>query len=169
MAESTNPYTKLMEKAFSDAIPLNCQIEITYRCNHLCSFCYNSPTGQREMTTDEIFESLGKISEFGVLYVTLTGGEALCHKDFYEIAYEEAKAAGNPTSWGGWVYRLLCIKDEIGWEPFKAVYRAFTAEPYTGQDRFTRYLDELEAASGRDIRGELIPADELAWVIDQLN
>lgn len=88
MAESGNPYTKLMEKAFTDAIPLNCQIEITYRCNHLCSFCYNSPTGQREMTTEEIFTALAKISEFGVLYVTLTGGEALCHKDFYEIAAE---------------------------------------------------------------------------------
>jgi MoaA/NifB/PqqE/SkfB family radical SAM enzyme len=88
MADSGNPYTKLMEKAFSDAIPLNCQIEITYRCNHLCSFCYNSPTGQREMTTEEIFTALQKISEFGVLYVTLTGGEAMCHKDFYKIAAE---------------------------------------------------------------------------------
>ena len=88
MAEPTNPYRKLMQKAFADAIPLNCQIEITYRCNHLCTFCYNSPTGQREMTTEEIFLALGKIAEFGVLYVTLTGGEALCHKDFYKIAAE---------------------------------------------------------------------------------
>jgi MoaA/NifB/PqqE/SkfB family radical SAM enzyme len=88
MAESGNPYTKLMEKAFTDAIPMNCQIEITYRCNHLCSFCYNSPTGEREMTTEEIFTALGKIAEFGVLYVTLTGGEAMCHKDFFKIAAE---------------------------------------------------------------------------------
>jgi MoaA/NifB/PqqE/SkfB family radical SAM enzyme len=88
MAKVDSPYTKLMRKAFAEAIPLNCQIEITYRCNHLCSFCYNSPTGQREMTTDEIFTALRKISEFGVLYVTLTGGEALCHKDFYRIAAE---------------------------------------------------------------------------------
>ena len=63
MAEPTNPYHRLIEKAFSDAIPLNCQIEITYRCNHLCSFCYNSPTGQREMSTEEIFTALGKISD----------------------------------------------------------------------------------------------------------
>jgi radical SAM protein with 4Fe4S-binding SPASM domain len=89
MAEQQpNPYRKLIQKAFAEAIPLNCQIEITYRCNHLCSFCYNSPTGQKEMTTEQIFEALGKIREFGVLYVTLTGGEAMCHKDFYKIAAE---------------------------------------------------------------------------------
>jgi MoaA/NifB/PqqE/SkfB family radical SAM enzyme len=74
--------------AFAKAIPLACQIEITYRCNHLCTFCYNSPSGARELTTPQIFEALRKVSEFGVLYVTLTGGEALCHRDFFKIAKE---------------------------------------------------------------------------------
>ena len=87
MAERS-PYGRLLQRAFDEATPLNCQIEITYRCNHLCTFCYNSPTGDREMTTDQIFEALRKISEFGVLYVTLTGGEAMCHKDFFKIAAE---------------------------------------------------------------------------------
>ena len=54
-----SPYTKLVEKAFAQAVPLNCQIEITYRCNHLCTFCYNSPTGQPEMTTEQ---SSGRLS-----------------------------------------------------------------------------------------------------------
>jgi len=83
-----SPYRKLVEKAFSDSIPLSCQFEITYRCNHLCSFCYNSPTGSRELTTPQIFEGLRKIADFGLLYVTLTGGEAMCHRDFYDIAAE---------------------------------------------------------------------------------
>jgi MoaA/NifB/PqqE/SkfB family radical SAM enzyme len=77
-----------VEKAFTDAIPLSAQFEITYRCNHLCTFCYNSPTGQRELTTPQIFEALKKIADFGVLYLTLTGGEAMCHKDFWKIAAE---------------------------------------------------------------------------------
>jgi MoaA/NifB/PqqE/SkfB family radical SAM enzyme len=88
VAEQTNPYRRILQKAFAEARPMNCQIEITYRCNHLCSFCYNSPTGQREMTTDELFVALRKIADFGVLYLTLTGGEALCHKDFFKIAAE---------------------------------------------------------------------------------
>lgn len=83
-----SPYRRLVEKAFSDSIPLTCQFEITYRCNHLCTFCYNSPSGARELTTPQIFESLRKVSEFGLLYVTLTGGEALCHRDFFKIARE---------------------------------------------------------------------------------
>lgn len=88
VTQSLDPYRRLLNYAFSEAIPLNCQIEVTYRCNHLCTFCYNSPTGQREMTTPQIFEALRKIHEFGVLYVTLTGGEAMCHKDFFAIAGE---------------------------------------------------------------------------------
>src|SRR5512136_2587263 len=83
-----NPYQRLVEKAFADAIPLNAQFELTYRCNHLCTFCYNSPSGQRELTTPQIFDSLRKIADFKVLYLTLTGGEPLCHKDFFKIAAE---------------------------------------------------------------------------------
>jgi MoaA/NifB/PqqE/SkfB family radical SAM enzyme len=83
-----SPYDKLLASAFTQALPLNCQIEITYRCNHLCTFCYNSPSGAREMTTEQIFSVLKKVADFGVLYVTLTGGEALCHKDFFKIAAE---------------------------------------------------------------------------------
>ena len=88
MANQPNPYQKLVNKAFAEALPLNCQIEITYRCNHLCTFCYNSPSGEREMTTEQILEAVRKVSELGVLYMTLTGGEALCHKDFFKIAAE---------------------------------------------------------------------------------
>ncbi len=87
-ARQYTPYDKLKRKAFAEAIPMNCQIEITYRCNHLCTFCYNSPTGEREMTTPQIFEALRKVNELGVLYTTLTGGEALCHKDFFKIGAE---------------------------------------------------------------------------------
>jgi MoaA/NifB/PqqE/SkfB family radical SAM enzyme len=87
-AQNPSPYRKLIEKAFVEAIPLSAQFELTFRCNHLCTFCYNAPEGRREMTTPEIFETLRKVSEFGVLYLTLTGGEALCHKDFFKIAAE---------------------------------------------------------------------------------
>jgi MoaA/NifB/PqqE/SkfB family radical SAM enzyme len=86
--QAKNPYSYLVNRAFEQALPLNCQIEITYRCNHLCSFCYNSPTGAAEMSTEQIFEVLRKVREVGVLYLTLTGGEAMCHRDFYEIASE---------------------------------------------------------------------------------
>ena len=87
-ARQPNPYEQLLNTAFTKAVPLNCQIEITYRCNHLCTFCYYSPTGEREMTTPQIFEALRKVNDLGVLYCTLTGGEAMCHKDFFKIGAE---------------------------------------------------------------------------------
>lgn len=83
-----SPYRKLLDRAFVQAIPLACQFEITYRCNHLCTFCYNSPNGDRELTTPQIFDALRKVADFGVLYLTITGGEALCHRDFFKIANE---------------------------------------------------------------------------------
>ncbi len=86
--QQPNPYQRLVNRAFAESLPLNCQIEITYRCNHLCTFCYNSPSGAREMTTPQILETLRKVADLGVLYLTLTGGEALCHKDFFKIAAE---------------------------------------------------------------------------------
>jgi MoaA/NifB/PqqE/SkfB family radical SAM enzyme len=86
--ERVSPYQRIMDVAFANAIPLSAQFELTFRCNHLCTFCYNSPTGQKELTTPQVFEALRKISEFGVLYMTLTGGEALCHRDFFKIAGE---------------------------------------------------------------------------------
>ncbi|HEX5045410.1 MAG TPA: radical SAM protein [Candidatus Polarisedimenticolaceae bacterium] len=92
MSEGT-PYRRMVDKAFAKAIPLAAQFEITYRCNHLCTFCYNSPTGQKEMTTPQIFDALRKVADFGVLYLTLTGGEAMCHRDFWAIA-EETRRLG---------------------------------------------------------------------------
>jgi len=61
-------------------------LEITFVCNHACTFCYNCPTGQKEMTTAEIFDALKKLADFNILYLTLTGGEPLVRKDFFDIA-----------------------------------------------------------------------------------
>ncbi len=105
----------------------------------------------------------GSVSQRGVLY---TSGRIM---DFYEIAYHEARAAGEVTSWGGWLYRVLCIRDEIGWEPFRKMYRSYPSGSRTRLEKFELFFDELERHSGRDIRGTLIPADELAWVRNELD
>src|SRR5437899_11276035 len=38
------------------------------------------------MTTQEAFDALQKLADFNVLYLTLSGGEPLVRKDFFEIA-----------------------------------------------------------------------------------
>jgi radical SAM protein with 4Fe4S-binding SPASM domain len=86
--DKRTPYEKIIDTAFSQSVPLNAQIELTYRCNHDCTFCYNSPTHEKELNTEQMFEALRKIADFGVMYLTLTGGEPLLRKDFFEIAHE---------------------------------------------------------------------------------
>src|SRR5262245_38762753 len=82
---STTPYTEFMNRNFNESRPITAQWEITFKCNHLCDFCYNSPTGQKEMTTAEILAGLDKIADMGILYLILTGGEPMVRPDFWKI------------------------------------------------------------------------------------
>jgi radical SAM protein with 4Fe4S-binding SPASM domain len=77
---------EIVERNFSKASPMSALFELTFVCNHACSFCYNCPTGQKEMSTVEVIDALRKIADFNVLYLTLTGGEPLVRRDFFEIA-----------------------------------------------------------------------------------
>jgi radical SAM protein with 4Fe4S-binding SPASM domain len=77
---------ELKVRNWNNATPMSALFEITFVCNHACSFCYNCPTGQKEMTTAEIHDALRKLAEFNILYLTLTGGEPLVRKDFFDIA-----------------------------------------------------------------------------------
>src|SRR2546428_8377290 len=74
------------------------QFEITYRCNIHCVHCYtdpfNTPTHlRRELSLEEILRIFDELQEAGVLWITLTGGEAFVHPQFRRI-YQEAKRRG---------------------------------------------------------------------------
>src|SRR6266581_5961884 len=77
---------EIIERNWSRAVPMSALFELTFVCNHACSFCYNCPTGQKEMSTTEVIDALRKIAHFNILYLTLTGGEPLVRRDFFEIA-----------------------------------------------------------------------------------
>src|SRR2546428_8513874 len=77
---------EIMERNWSRAVPMSALFELTFVCNHACSFCYNCPTGQKEMSTAEVIDALKKLADFNILYLTLTGGEPLVRRDFFEIA-----------------------------------------------------------------------------------
>ena len=83
-----NPYQAMIARNWKAATPYSALFELTYICNHACSFCYNCPTGEKELNTEQVFEALRKIADFGVLFITLSGGEPLCRKDFFAIAAE---------------------------------------------------------------------------------
>ena len=79
----------LMEEMASKAsrlnIPLNVQLDLTYRCNERCVHCYLDHNDHGEMSTAEIKHLLDEMAEAGVFILTLSGGEIFLRKDFFEI------------------------------------------------------------------------------------
>jgi MoaA/NifB/PqqE/SkfB family radical SAM enzyme len=61
-------------------------IELTYRCNLDCFFCYND-LGLRgkPLTFEQYADCLRDLAAMNVLNVTLSGGEPLAHPDFFRI------------------------------------------------------------------------------------
>lgn len=81
--------------------------ELTYRCNEKCLHCFNPGAshdhGERgnrrtdELSATEWRSMLDELREIGVFRLTLTGGEALLRKDFFEIL-EAARHMGFSVS-----------------------------------------------------------------------
>jgi len=66
-------------------IPLGVQLDLTYRCNERCVHCYLDHDDHGEMNTAEIKELLDQMAAAGVFFLTISGGEILMRRDFFEI------------------------------------------------------------------------------------
>lgn len=82
---------RMVVKALRLGIPLNVQLDLTYRCNERCVHCYLDHDDHGEMTTEEVRDLLDQLAEAGVFFLTLSGGEILLRKDLFEII-EHARA-----------------------------------------------------------------------------
>jgi radical SAM protein with 4Fe4S-binding SPASM domain len=89
----------LNARAYDGCIPLNVSLELTLRCNIRCTHCYNfdrdqaRPAPDGELSMAEIRTLLDDLRRAGTLFLQLTGGEAMVHPRFWEIA-DEAAARG---------------------------------------------------------------------------
>jgi radical SAM protein with 4Fe4S-binding SPASM domain len=72
-------------KALRLGVPLGVQLDLTYRCNERCVHCYLDHDDHGEMSTAEIKDLLGQMAESGVFILTISGGEILMRRDFFEI------------------------------------------------------------------------------------
>jgi radical SAM protein with 4Fe4S-binding SPASM domain len=79
--KSTQEY---LEEHFKDKPYLmSLQIELTSRCNERCVHCYIPHENKiSDITPDLFYSVLDQCREMGVLSLTLSGGEAMLHKDF---------------------------------------------------------------------------------------
>ncbi len=88
---------EMAAKALKLNVPLSVQLDLTYRCNERCVHCYLDHHDRGELTTAEIKDLLDQMAGAGVFYLTLSGGEIMLRRDFFEIL-EHARA------------RTFCIK-----------------------------------------------------------
>lgn len=65
--------------------PIHVLMELTYRCNVRCVHCYLAGR-EDEMTLPEIERLLDQMAAAGTLVLTLSGGEVLLRRDFFDIA-----------------------------------------------------------------------------------
>jgi MoaA/NifB/PqqE/SkfB family radical SAM enzyme len=81
------------EIAREQRIPLKCKLNVTYRCNLACSFCYNGERpgpvsghpSREELRPAEIEQLLGQLKDSGTFVLTITGGEPFCRDDVLDI------------------------------------------------------------------------------------
>ena len=66
-------------------IPLGVQLDLTYRCNERCVHCYLDHDDHGEMSTAEIKDVLEQMAAAGVFFLTISGGEILMRRYFFEI------------------------------------------------------------------------------------
>jgi radical SAM protein with 4Fe4S-binding SPASM domain len=76
---------EIQTRALRLGIPLEVQVDLTYRCNERCIHCYLDHDDHGEMTAAEIKTLFDQLADAGVFFLTLSGGEILMRKDFFEI------------------------------------------------------------------------------------
>ncbi len=160
----TPSYRALVEATWERNILFNVLVELTYRCNLDCFFCYNDRAlGGRELSTREWLRFFGDLAEMQVLNLTLSGGEPLAHPDFFRLG-SAARELGfalriktNGHAVGASVARRL--RDEV--DPFNLDISLHGASPgvHDRQTRvpgsFHRLMGNLEAMRAAGLRVRL--------------
>jgi radical SAM protein with 4Fe4S-binding SPASM domain len=90
-ALAENPYAAILRQASSTHRLFSVHWELTYRCNEKCTHCYLDvfpPQAAQpgELSTQECLGIIDQIAAAGALNLTLSGGEILVRRDFFEIA-----------------------------------------------------------------------------------
>ena len=79
-------YAELMARVWNGRQLFSVLLELTYRCNLDCFFCYNDlELRGRMMRLSEYRRLLAELRELGTMNLSLSGGEPLAHPDFFAI------------------------------------------------------------------------------------
>jgi len=143
---SSTSFSDILAKTWSHNILFSVLLELTYRCNLGCVYCYNDLKlrGQR-LSLEDYRQLLEDLASLQVLNLTLSGGEPLMHPEFFAIG-GMARELGFLTrikSNGHLLDRALAtrVRDEV--DPFVIDLSLHGASPQT-HDRMTRIPGSFE-------------------------
>jgi len=157
-------YADAVDRTWRDNILFAALIELTYRCNLNCSFCYNDTKLQGvPLATDEYVRFFEDLRDLGTMNLTLSGGEPLAHPEFFLLGRTardlgflvRVKTNGHALR-GKLAQRML---DEV--DPFviEVSLHGATAAVHDRQTRvagsFDRLIPNLRAASRLGLRIKL--------------
>lgn len=144
---------RILAKTWQENRLFSVLVELTYRCNLDCFFCYNDlGAAGKPLSREQYFAFFAELADLGVLNLTLSGGEPLAHPDFLALG-RQARELGfvlrvksNGHALRGELARRL--KDEV--DPFlvEVSLHGATAATHDRQTRvpgsFERLLANLE-------------------------
>jgi AdoMet-dependent heme synthase len=87
-------FEQILQKTWRDNILFSVLVELTYRCNLDCFFCYNDLGLRGEpLSSEQYFAFFADLADLQVLNLTLSGGEPMAHPDFLRLG-ARARALG---------------------------------------------------------------------------
>jgi MoaA/NifB/PqqE/SkfB family radical SAM enzyme len=133
-------FSDILESTWRENILFSALIELTFRCNLDCFFCYND-IGMRgvPLSTAEYFRLFEDLRELGTMNLTLSGGEPLAHPEFFTLGRKAreldfvVRVKSNGHALRGRLARRL--REEV--DPFLVEISLHGASPET-HDRQTR-------------------------------
>lgn len=154
-------FNDLMGRTWNENRLFSVLIELTYRCNLDCFFCYNDLGLRGKPLTFEQYDALLRdLASMDVLNVALSGGEPLAHPDFFRIGARArelgfvVRVKSNGHALRGELARRL--RDEV--DPFivEVSLHGATAATHDRQTRvpgsFVRLIENLREMKALGLR-----------------
>jgi radical SAM protein with 4Fe4S-binding SPASM domain len=139
-------HEQVIRRSWSEHVLLSVMLELTYRCNLDCTFCYNDLGASGQALSRAQYEALvDELADMQVLHLILTGGEPLANPDFFAIGRRArdrgfcVRVKSNGHALRGALARRL--KDEV--DPFVVDLSLHGAQADT-HDRQTRVPGSFE-------------------------
>ena len=146
MRADDGSFASVLRRAWRDNALFAVLVELTYRCNLDCFFCYNDlGLAGEPMTTPEWVRLFEDLRDMQVLNLTLSGGEPLAHPDFFFLGRKArdlgfvVRVKSNGHALGGTLARRL--RDDV--DPYLVEVSLHGARAET-HDRQTRVSGSFE-------------------------